>query len=245
MISRDNFPTGDFEIVETVYAVFAIPNSDWVQRILLGALLLTAWEENWVQRGTTTPYTASGIFSGILDSFELRDSIGGEVNIGTVYSTAYASAQPNELACNGGIHARDDYPELYAVLDAEFIIDADNFRVPDLRGRIAGGIGQGMGTSNRTMGELAGQEAVTLSEGQLPAHNHKLTPYGSGESLVSAPKPSPPPGSNYFPNLAMATTANGAYAVWLGQVTGASGENLEHENMQPTVFLNWMIRAKP
>lgn len=75
MISRDNFPTGDFEVTDTIYVVFAVPDSDWVKRILLGALLLTATENNWVQRGTTSPYTASEIFNGILDSYEERESI--------------------------------------------------------------------------------------------------------------------------------------------------------------------------
>jgi microcystin-dependent protein len=54
---------------------------------------------------------------------------------------------------------------------------------PDLRGRFVVGSGQGPGLSNRAVGATGGTETVTLTESQLPAHNHTFsgTTGGGGE----------------------------------------------------------------
>ena len=53
------------------------------------------------------------------------------------------------------------------------------FSLPDMRGRMLLHFGQGPGLSGHFIGEAAGTEAVTLSNAQLPAHNHTVTPQGS------------------------------------------------------------------
>ena len=62
-----------------------------------------------------------------------------------------------------------------------------NFGLPDLRGRFLMHAGAGPGLTPRDQGERAGAEQVTLSNAQLPAHNHTITPQGSPSdaSLVS------------------------------------------------------------
>jgi microcystin-dependent protein len=49
------------------------------------------------------------------------------------------------------------------------------FNLPDLRGRIALGTGQGPGLPVVQLGELAGTATTTLLTGNLPIHNHPLT----------------------------------------------------------------------
>jgi microcystin-dependent protein len=46
------------------------------------------------------------------------------------------------------------------------------FALPDLRGRVPVGFGQGPGLSNYVLGETGGAEAVTLTPAQMPAHTH-------------------------------------------------------------------------
>ena len=48
------------------------------------------------------------------------------------------------------------------------------FALPDLRGRVPMGQGQGPGLSSRVMGEQSGSENVTLLSTQMPAHVHSL-----------------------------------------------------------------------
>jgi len=50
------------------------------------------------------------------------------------------------------------------------------FGLPDLRGRIAIGTGDGPGLTNRTFGQSGGQDNVTLTTSQIPAHSHLLPP---------------------------------------------------------------------
>ena len=46
------------------------------------------------------------------------------------------------------------------------------FALPDLRGRVALGIGQGPGLSLYDQGEVGGDEIVTLLASEMPAHTH-------------------------------------------------------------------------
>ncbi len=49
------------------------------------------------------------------------------------------------------------------------------FALPDFRGRVAVGTGQGPGLPNVTLGELAGSQTATLTVNNMPAHNHQVT----------------------------------------------------------------------
>ena len=49
------------------------------------------------------------------------------------------------------------------------------FALPDFRGRVAVGTGQGPGLASITLGEMAGTTSVTLTTATMPAHTHPLT----------------------------------------------------------------------
>jgi len=49
------------------------------------------------------------------------------------------------------------------------------FALPDFRGRVPVGVGQGPGLSNYDLGQLGGTETVTLTINQMPAHNHSVS----------------------------------------------------------------------
>src|SRR5215212_259973 len=48
------------------------------------------------------------------------------------------------------------------------------FALPDLRGRVAVGAGQGPGLSNISLGQVAGETTHTLISQEIPAHNHVI-----------------------------------------------------------------------
>ena len=66
------------------------------------------------------------------------------------------------------------------------------FALPDLRGRVQLGAGEGPGLNNYRLGQKSGSESVTLTEAELPAHNHaiKVSPstasYSDGANGVLA-----------------------------------------------------------
>jgi len=58
--------------------------------------------------------------------------VGDNVDLCTVFAFLTTSPPLDSLLCDGTHYLRTDFPELYAVLDAAFIVDADHFRTPDL-----------------------------------------------------------------------------------------------------------------
>lgn len=94
--------------------------------------------------------------------------------IGWILPNALAILPDNLLPCDGSTYAKDDYPDLYAVLDSAFIVDADNFTVPDLRSRVAVGSGSGAGLSSYAINEQGGEETHTLDESEIASHSHGL-----------------------------------------------------------------------
>ena len=46
------------------------------------------------------------------------------------------------------------------------------FGLPDLRGRVALGAGQGPGLSNYNLGEISGNQAITMLSANMPQHTH-------------------------------------------------------------------------
>jgi microcystin-dependent protein len=75
--------------------------------------------------------------------------------------------------CHGQSLARDDYPELFNVIQDVFgAVDGDHFNLPDLHARYPLGYNDTVGVPMHDVGEAGGNETITLSVGQLPAHHH-------------------------------------------------------------------------
>ena len=93
--------------------------------------------------------------------------------------------------------------ELFGVIGTTYGGDGTtNFLLPDLRGRAALHEGQGTGLTTRSLGSTVGTNTVTLTEAQMPSHNHTL------------PWP---------------------------DTTSATGGDLPHPNMQPSLTLNYAV----
>lgn len=144
--------------------------------------------------------------------------------LGTIFPYITENPPENSLPCDGGTYARTDYPLLYDLLDAAFIIDADNFSLPDLRARVPVGAGSGFGLSTYAVNEQGGQENVSLDASQNGAHSHGLF---QSTGLAVAPGELPV----VIP-----------FALAVGS-TDSSGVGAAHENRQPFVALNYAVVA--
>lgn len=144
---------------------------------------------------------------------------------GTIFPYVTAYPPNGALVCDGASYNKVDYPELYAVLDSLYILDVDTFKVPDLRGRTVIGVGNGAGLTVRALDDKGGEEVHTLTEGEMPSHNHSYT-RTEIPTLVVVPGEGTVPAIDLFPD----TTGN----------TGGGGA---HENMPPYIALNYGIWA--
>ena len=140
----------------------------------------------------------------------------GCIMIGQVMMLA-TDAPEWTLLCDGTSYDREDYPELYAVLDPAFIVDADHFTVPDLLDRFAF-----LGTS---VGDTGGESSHVLTTGEIPAHQHTEVTTGITGLFVA-------------PGEVPAIIAPGA------DLTGSTGGGNAHNNMPPYLTLLPVIVAR-
>ncbi|HXO75603.1 MAG TPA: tail fiber protein [Puia sp.] len=122
------------------------------------------------------------------------------------------------------------------------------FALPDLRGRVPVGVGQGPSLSNYNLGQASGSEHVTLTIGNLPAHAHTFTVSASNvNATVSTPAApnnvlaAPYDGANFnsingYNNVAPNTALNVG-----SNTTGIIGNNTPIPVLQPYLGLNYII----
>ena len=158
--------------------------------------------------------------------------------LGTIRLVGFNFAPFGWALCQGQPVAIADNPALFSLFGTYFGGDGVNtFNLPDLRGRVAVGQGQGPGLSNYVQGQAGGVEAVALTAGQAPAHSHALMAAGNVTS------------ANPGPSLALGTPeaavrmygGSGAATPLAPGSIGLFGSGLPHENRQPYLALNYIV----
>jgi microcystin-dependent protein len=163
--------------------------------------------------------------------------------VGEIRMFAGTFAPVGWFLCDGSLQSISQYQVLYAVLGTTYGGDGvSTFALPDLRGRIPVGMGQGPGLSNYVIGQKSGSENVTLLTGNLPSHNHSLNASGTIGTAAA-----PGTGSVFAKCPAtfigyLSPTASGAVSRTLApaSVTNSTGGQ-PHPNMMPGIGLNFII----
>jgi microcystin-dependent protein len=92
------------------------------------------------------------------------------------------------LKCDGTVYNIADYPDLGTLLGNSYGGDGTTtFGVPDYRGRIPAGAGQGIGLTDRTLGSTFGSETYTIQHDDLPDHSHTVTIGGHSHVFAAEP----------------------------------------------------------
>jgi len=202
---------------------------------------------------------------GALDNLSERLAVqmpadGRVIPTGTIVMTGRSSAPSGWLICNGDAVDRTLYAELYSAIGETFGPGngTTTFNLPDMRGRVAAGVGTGTGGGANGTGAPTGGTAlnpvalsgwfgtndVTLTSAQIPPHPHPITDPGhkhgqnGGTGGPGAPRllldTLDTPG-NSVDDTDSATTG-----ITVNNNTGGGGS---HTNLQPTVGLNFIIRT--
>lgn len=136
--------------------------------------------------------------------------------------------------CNGQLLAISQYPALFSILGTTYGGDGrTSFALPDLRGRVPVHSGEGPGLSPVRLGQKFGTESTTLTQYNMPSHNHQ----SSSSIFILDPNSEEEyqPGSTSI--LAAGNTGNGAIK---NQVSPAGG-NQPINNYQPSQGINYII----
>jgi len=165
--------------------------------------------------------------------------------LGQITLFPFAFAPSGWALCEGQLLPISQYTALFSLLGAYFGGNGvSTFALPDLRGRVPIGQGQGLGLSPYVIGSVHGAETVTLSSSQAPPHSHLFKTFAA-PATTNAPSgalPAEGHGSGHGGGFAVNTYTPLRAAVHLaaGQV-GVAGGSQPHNNLQPYLTLNWCI----
>jgi microcystin-dependent protein len=93
--------------------------------------------------------------------------------IGELRISSFELLPPDFLPCDGQLLDVSAYPDLFEVIGYTYGGAGNQFRLPDLRGRVPVGVGAG-GGMEYTLGQTGGVEVVSLSNSSMPAHTHRM-----------------------------------------------------------------------
>ncbi len=166
--------------------------------------------------------------------------------IGDTKFSAHQYDHNGWLICDGRSLSRTNYAELYDIIGIQFgANNSTTFKLPDMRGRVAGGIGDGVGLTARTMGNAVGSETHTLTVGEMPTHNHGIIDPGHTHSYTNNTNDqtvSALPGETAADQADLSATTGTSTT---GITTVTAGSSLAHNNMQPTLFIGNMFIYGP
>ncbi|QNQ62535.1 tail fiber protein [Brucella sp. 6810] len=180
------------------------------------------------------------------------------VPIGEVKTFAGDTAPQGWLLCFGQAVSRTTYSALFAVIGTRFGggDGGSTFNLPDLRGRVAVGRDDmggpaanrltlsGSGLDATTVGASGGYQSVSLTNAQMPIHNHGgATSGGSGafllQNIVQNFR-----GNYSFPANGQAGFANIPIDFSTHyHLINNDGGGLPHLNVQPSIVMNFIIRT--
>jgi microcystin-dependent protein len=148
--------------------------------------------------------------------------------------TSFNFAPKGWALCNGQILQINQNQALFAILGTLYGGDGvRTFGLPDLRGRVPM-----HRSAAHPQGQVAGEEAHTLTQAEMPRHHHTLN--ASGDAATSS--------SPYLatPATPVATSpkmyaGQGAKTTMHPQSVSPVGGNQPHENVQPSLGLNFII----
>lgn len=154
--------------------------------------------------------------------------------LGELKLMSFAYPPKGWALCNGQLLPINQNQALFALLGTTYGGNGQtNFALPDLRGRAPLHSGNGV-----ALGEQAGQEAVTLTAAQMPAHTHTLT---ATNDLANASVPGGAvPAAKARGGMNRYAPAGGGAAMAAASLASGGGSQ-PHPNMQPFMVLSWVI----
>jgi len=144
--------------------------------------------------------------------------------------------------CDGQLLPLSQNTALFSLLGTTYGGNGkSNFALPALQGRSPMHWGQGPGLSLHDLGEIGGEETVSLLESEVPNHSHTLQarnvagnthlPVGhhltaaEGKTVLGVPKPLPP--------IHLPTGAGTPLVQMNGSALTPAGGDMPHNNLQP------------
>jgi microcystin-dependent protein len=182
------------------------------------------------------------------------------IPLGGILPYVGASAPNNSFALAfGQAISRTTYSALFSLIGTTFGAGdgSTTFNIPDLRGRVLAGkddmggvsanrlAGNQAGITGTTLGSAGGDKLHTLTSGQMPSHTHTGSTSTDGAHTHTYDKAGPiltgSFGGNAFSGyFTEVTSSAGSHNHTF--TTSATGSDGAHNNVQPTIIVNYILR---
>jgi microcystin-dependent protein len=236
--------------------VIAAPTAAWADDVVEGM----AVEHN--QDGTHSDVTTETLTVGgrVVDDF---------APAGIISAYGGTAAPTGWLLCYGQNVDRTTYADLFTAIGTTYGVGdgSTTFTLPDIRGRVvAGQDDMGGSSANRltnqtggldgdTLGATGGTETHTLTTAQLAAHTHTWsgttssngshthTYYRWSAAIQNAVAATDAARYIVQGENPTATDSQGAHTHTYSGTTSSTGSTSAHNNVQPTIILNYIIKT--
>lgn len=164
------------------------------------------------------------------------------MNIGTIIQWGSDTLPDGWLLCDGSAISRTDYADLFSVIGTNFGSGngSTTFNLPDLRGRV--GVGKSGDTEFDTLGESGGEKTHTLTTSEMPSHSHNVYQRQGNPAGVSSFYNTnyESGGQDYALKMDAKMVCTGATDFLYTQSVGGG---TSHNNLQPYIVTNYIIKA--
>jgi len=162
--------------------------------------------------------------------------------IAVIFAHSATFAPYGWALCQGQLQSIAQNEALYALIGTTFGGDGvQTYGLPDLRGRIPVGQGQGPGLSNYVLGQMSGTENASILSGNMPSHTHNVNVVNAAGNVAI-----PVAGNNLAGTYAGANAVN-FYATGTPNATlapstvGLAGNSIPISIIQPILAMNYII----
>jgi microcystin-dependent protein len=168
------------------------------------------------------------------------------VPAGTIVQSAAINVPDGWFNCNGALLNKLQYIDLFAAIGNTYggLITDLSFNLPDMRGRVGIGAGQGADLSNRVFATSGGAETHTLTTGEMPTHSHGVTDPGHAHSYVNTSNDQNLLNfeSNEWAADQEETPGKTTGTSTTGITINNAGSGNAHNNMQPFLVIRYLIK---
>lgn len=156
--------------------------------------------------------------------------------IGEIRIAGFNFAPVGWALCNGQTLPIDQYQALFTLIGTTYGGDGQTtFNLPNLQCRIPFHQGTGNVGQSMVIGQIAGEETVTLTTNQIPVHNHPLLANSGAGGLPS------PSGSVWASSdLEQFSNAVAAHTMDPNSISLVGGGQ-PHDNLPPFLVVNFII----
>lgn len=163
-------------------------------------------------------------YNNTMNVLESGNGGGGSLKIGTIIPYAGDTLPTGYLYCDGSAISRTTYSDLFSVIGTTYGNGdgSTTFNLPNLKGRVPVGYDSNQFEFDN-LGETGGEKTHQLTVNEMPSHNHGLT-------------------QGYVQTGQTGAFAKTEYTATSGN-TASTGNNEAHNNLQPFLVVNYIIKA--